>query len=308
METSFLQSNEWQEFQASLGRESFRWQNLLFIRMRLPLGKTFLYCPRAEIGQKQFKSAQQFLNDLAPQIRDTDIFIRVEPVDNFKIQDVFSAPATQPKITTILDLSHSEEQILSKMKQKTRYNLNLAKKNLIQVSIENNINERDFHRFWLLMDQTSQRNNFNLHPKEYYLKMLTVLGENKLSYFIEAELKDDLLSAMILIIYEKQAIYLHGCSNSKLRQLMAPYLMHWEAIKFAQSRGCKIYDFWGIKMPKNQNRENVKELEGVTRFKLGFGGEIIYYPDSFEIPIKKLEYYGYRTVRKIDRIINPRTF
>ena len=48
---SFLQSDEWEEFQRILGRQTRRIQNFLVVRHDLPLGLNYLYCPRPDLGQ-----------------------------------------------------------------------------------------------------------------------------------------------------------------------------------------------------------------------------------------------------------------
>ena len=66
--------------------------------------------------------------------------------------------------------------------------------------------------------------------------------------------------------------------------------MHWEIIKKLKVEGCKLYDFWGI---------DANKWPGVTRFKLGFEGQVVEYPGSFDLPISKIWYLIYKIARKI---------
>ena len=73
---------------------------------------------------------------------------------------------------------------------------------------------------------------------------------------------------------------------------MAPYLLHWEALKEAKKRGCQFYDFWGI---------DHKRWPGLTRFKNSFGGEIISYPGSFDFVISSKWYFLYQLGKLIKK-------
>ena len=44
---------------------------------------------------------------------------------------------------------------------------------------------------------------------------------------------------------------------------------------------------------------DAKKWPGVTRFKLGWGGDIKEYPGSFDLPVSKIWYLGYNLARKI---------
>jgi len=311
MANSFLQSGEWEKFQNIVGRQTFRIHDLLFIRLPLPLNKTYLYCPRFELHKTDFTD---IINKVTDQSTDRDIFIRFEPEQIFKIDPkilTHQSPSVQPKQTLVLDLTKTEDQLLLEMKPKTRYNIRLAQKKNVEYRMWN---IESFNEIWKLMQETAKRDKFSLHAKNYYQKMLEVLGENGYISLLTATHEGDLLAGMILIHYQDQAIYLHGASSSQKRNLMAPYLLHWEAIRLAKSRGCQTYDFWGINT-KNMSSDQINseqqysdKLDGVTKFKLGFGGQIINYPDCFEVPIHKKAYFAYRTTRKIHRLIKPRTF
>lgn len=306
MQSSFLQSPEWEAFQQAIGRQTFRLSGLLFIRMPLPFKKSYLYCPRF-IAKDTIASSFQEIKKVAAA---SDIFVRLEPMSEVRSQKLevrsYRCPSMQPKQTVVLDLAKSDNELLAKMKPKTRYNIRLA----VQKEIRSQKSEvSSFNQIWKMMQETAKRDKFSTHSKTYYSTMLEVLGKYKMAHLLTAYHHQDLLAAMILIIYKDQAIYLHGASSNHKRNLMAPYLLHWEAIKFAKSCGSGIYDFWGINKKKSEVRSKKSaQVDGVTKFKLGFGGAVVEYPDSFEISLQPLEYSGYRIIRKIDRLIKPRRF
>ena len=73
---------------------------------------------------------------------------------------------------------------------------------------------------------------------------------------------------------------------------MAPHLLHWRIIQEAKRRGFQYYDLWGI---------GEKRWPGLTRFKKGFGGEMVHYPPSIEIVYRPLRYRLYRLARLLRR-------
>lgn len=85
------------------------------------------------------------------------------------------------------------------------------------------------------------------------------------------------------------AIYLHGASGDEHRELMAPYALQWQAIKLAYDLGIQRYDLFGISSQK---------WPGVTRFKQGFGGDIVHYPGTFDWPLSRGRYNIYNILRQ----------
>ena len=104
------------------------------------------------------------------------------------------------------------------------------------------------------------------------------------------KIRDKPIAGAILLTYGDTVYYLHGAMDRDYKSWMAPYLMHWEIIKWAKKQGYHYYDFWGI---------DTSRWPGVTRFKLGFGGQQVEYPGSFDMPISKFWYFVYKITRKI---------
>ena len=295
---SFLQSFEWGEFQESLGRKIWRLEigeNLkaLVIKHDLPLGKSYLYCPRPVFSEEKWQSFLKEMQSIAK--KEKSIFLKIEPSKSFKFQVssfkfIKSQKQIQPAKTLILDISKPEEELLSQMRQKTRYNIKLAHKQGIEIGIISLPRQEEIESFWQILSQTAKRDKFHLHPKIYYQKMLGILGEAGLVKLFIAEYKNQIIAANIVCFFNETAIYFHGASDYNFRHLMAPYLLQWQAILEAKKLGFKFYDFWGI---------DEKKWPGVTRFKKGFGGEEIIYPDTFDLVFLPGWYWIYNIVRRI---------
>ena len=271
---SFLQSKEWMDFQKALGRKVWEMDGINVVKHNLPFGKSYLYSPRCR-GDFLKK-----IKEIAK--KENAIFFKIEPLDFARGKPFKKSTNIQPRKTLILDITKSEEELLKQTHHKTRYNIRLAEKKGVLVKKDKN----KFADFWKLIQQTTKRDGFWPHPKEYYKKMIEISG---VELFL-AIYKDEVIAANIVVFYKKTAIYLHGASDYKYRNLMAPHLLQWQQILEAKKQGCTEYDFWGI---------NEKKWPGVTRFKKGFNGKEVIYPGAYDLIFQPMWYRVYKIARKI---------
>ena len=187
-----------------------------------------------------------------------------------------------PSNTIFLDLSRDETMLLQSMKPKTRYNIGLAQRNGVTVSVAGTGN---LDRWYALYRETATRNNFFLHGIEHFRAVLTSRAENTLSpaevCLLIAEHDREPLAAMFLVITGNRGTYLYGASSSHKRNLMATYALQWRAITLAKERGCTEYDMFGI----SPNPDPDHPMYGLYRFKTGFGGEIYHSMGCWDYPI-----------------------
>jgi len=195
-----------------------------------------------------------------------------------------------PKKTLLIDLSLSLEDILARMKPKTRYNINLAKRK--NVKIKWSTNEKDLEKFWKLNLVTAKRGKFHSHEFNHYLNILKIksINPDNRAEIIMATNSGKPISANLVLFFNKNVYYLHGASGDEERNTMSTYLLHAETIEKAKEEGYEFYDFWGV---------DSKKWPGVTRFKEGFGGTKKYYPAIYEIPLSNIYYKLYRLYRRI---------
>lgn len=304
--SSFLQTTEWLDFQKSLDRKVWRFDNGVIraniIRHDLPFGKNYLYIPHGpEIAFEEIKSGvsneiKNFVNYVKKIGKEEKtIFIKIEPLRD-TVPELFyqagikikrTGKSVQPNKTVVLNLHLEENELLSRMHHKTRYNINLASKKDFEL-----VESDDIKSFWKLLKKTAKADNFSTHSLEYYKQLLEFFkNSDKLKtklFLVEHDGRP--VAGAIVMLYGDTAYYLHGASDRDYRSLMAPYFMHWEIIKKVKSVGYKYYDFWGI---------DARKWPGVTRFKLGWGGDTVEYPGSFDLPISKFWYLIYKIARKI---------
>ena len=147
---------------------------------------------------------------------------------------------------------------------------------------------------WPLFEQTASRGQFRLHPKSYYQKMLA----SGVVFIATAKAGEQIVAANLMVDFDGTRTYLHGASGETHRNVMAPFLLHWELMRDAKRKGVEAYDWWGV-APEGANESH--PWNGITRFKLGFGGERLDSPGTFDFVARPLAYAVYRIVRAIRR-------
>jgi peptidoglycan pentaglycine glycine transferase (the first glycine) len=292
-----LQTGEWGELKSAFGWKAVRivtgnvGVQVLF--RKLPLGFTIGYIPKPMIGHQAF--SDQFWQELDLLSRQHRmVFLKIEPDSwedqkpetwNWKLRT--SPHNIQPPRTIIVDIKGSEDEILSRMKQKTRYNIRLAEKKGVSVRTWDDIDS--FHKMMLI---TGGRDGFGVHSLDYYKCAYELLHPKSLAELLVAEYEAKPLAALFVARNGHRAYYLYGASTEEERNRMPTYLLQWEAMKWAKTRGCEEYDLWGVpdedEATLEANFEKRQDgLWGVYRFKRGFGGELkraaqaldrVYYP------------------------------
>ena len=308
---SFLQSFEWGEFQEALGREVIRkgvfeeaeekilLGSALFIKHRLPLGKYYWYCPRGPILTAA-SLCQPFINYAAEQ---KGIFLRIEPLNAInEVKGALHTASIQPSCTIILDILRSENDILGKMHEKTRYNIRLAEKRGVKVKWSEKPGRGEVNDFISLIQETAKRHSIKAHPAFYYSAMIRLFcmkreGNAPYMNMCTAYYNNQPIAGNLVMFFGDTATYLHGGSSNAHKNFMASYLLQWESIKRAKAMGHRYYDFWGIAEDGGKDHR----LAGVTRFKKGFGGVPYSFPQAFDFPFQKKWHYLYRIARKMVR-------
>jgi lipid II:glycine glycyltransferase (peptidoglycan interpeptide bridge formation enzyme) len=190
----------------------------------------------------------------------------------------FSSDQIQFKNTLLIDLDTSEEELLARMKQKTRYNIRLAERKGVALRVGTS---RDFDMLYKLYAETSVRDGFVIRDEEYYKTVWETFMpdahtsvSNLQSPFAEpliAEVKDEPVAAIFVFYFAGRAYYVYGMSRDIHREKMPTILLQWEAMKHAKARGCNVYDLWGAPDVFDES----DSMWGVFRFKEGLGGQVV---------------------------------
>jgi lipid II:glycine glycyltransferase (peptidoglycan interpeptide bridge formation enzyme) len=188
----------------------------------------------------------------------------------------FSQDQIQFRNTVLIDLSPSEDELLLRMKQKTRYNVRLAQKKGVTVRVGTTDDLPGLYRMYA---ETSVRDDFLIREEGYYQTVWrifdkpSIIPRSSSTPFHEpliAEVDGQPVAAVSLFYFAGHAIYLFGMSRDEHREKMPNHLLQWEAMRRARALGCGIYNLWGA---PNQFNES-DDLWGVFRFKEGLGGYV----------------------------------
>jgi lipid II:glycine glycyltransferase (peptidoglycan interpeptide bridge formation enzyme) len=256
---------------------------------KLPLGLLMGYLAKGPVGaQEELQPESPAWIDLW---REVDaicrtrraVFLKLEP-DLWRVESVEQPPppggfrpaahSIQPLRTILLDLTASEDQLLARMKQKTRYNIRLAQKRGVLVHPSS-----DLDTFYRLITATGDRDAFGVHSQDYYTRAYELFQPYSQCELLMAVYEEKPLAALLVFNHGKRAWYFYGASGDEHRELMPTYLLQWEAMRWARSQGCSQYDLWGVPdvgedILEANFTERSDNLWGVYRFKRGFGGQV----------------------------------
>jgi peptidoglycan pentaglycine glycine transferase (the first glycine) len=300
-----LQTGEWGELKSAFGWEPVRailgeglGAQILF--RRLPLGLTLAYLPKPVFSQKPSALGRQFwaeADDVCSARRavllkiEPDVWensLSTTPLPLGERSGMRESPHNiQPPRTVVVNIKGAEGELLARMKQKTRYNIRLAEKKGVTVRPWDDI--AAFQRMLLL---TGGRDDFGVHSLAYYRRAYELFHPVGMCELLVAEYEGKPLAALMVFAHGQRAWYFYGASSDEERNRMPTYLLQWEAIRWARSKGCTEYDLWGVPDEDEETleahfAERGDGLWGVYRFKRGFGGELK------------------RAAQAIDRVYNP---
>ena len=300
MNGAFLQSLEWERIHRQMGRKIWRLRGILVVRYDLAAGFNYLYCPRPDLKEATLR---EFLKEVGGIARmERSIFLKIDPIFPLFFETIDArieqGACLQPQQTIILDLSKSEVELMAAMHEKTRYNIRLAERKGIEIvqAVHERVQE-NVEMFWSLLSETAERRDFHLHEKRYYNLLLNTRTSDMSTELFFARMHNDpytVIAAAMINFYrdpatnQSVATYLHGGSSRSHKELMAPHLLHWRIMQEAKKRGVLRYDLWGI---------DELRWPGVTRFKKGFGGMIVQYPQSMDIVYRPVWYKLYQMMK-----------
>lgn len=279
-----LQTAAWGEFKSGFGWQPVRLQvglcgaQILF--RQLPLGLTIAYIPKGPVCISAEADLDAFWVEVERVCRDHNaVFLKIEPDAWEGESEEPALPAgcipskpIQPRRTVLVDLSGDSQDWLGRMKQKTRYNVRLAEKKEIEVTLSDDV--AAFHQ---MMTVTGERDGFGVHNLAYYTGAYRAFAGQGQVALLTAAYQGQPLAAIMAFAHGKMAYYFYGASTNAERNRMPTYLLQYRAMQWAAQQGCDYYDLWGIPDADESALEaefsgREDGLWGVYRFKRGFGG------------------------------------
>lgn len=303
-DTNFLQSWYWGEFHESLGKKIYRtgfYENQVLVGVMLSIveparrGK-YLTVPAGPIIDWSKKIVVTAFTDEIKKIaiQERCVFIRVRPqllessntTQAFKNLGFIPAPThLHAQLTSQLDITKTEEELMVNMRKATRYEIKKAEK--IGVKVTASTDSKLLKNFYDLQIETSKRQGFVPFSYTFLKNQFEVFAKNNFALLYTAEFEKKVLAEAFIIFYGNEAVYHYGASTDAGRKYPGAYLIQWEAIREAKRRNIKRYNFWGVSPVGN----NTHRFAGLSLFKRGFGGEDVSYLPAHDLVINKPWYF-----------------
>ncbi len=272
----------------------------------LPLVGCYLYVPRYQCDIVSMAEAVEVAR------HERCGWLRFDASDRSELEElnqnyrIASAPHDmQPRTHIIRSLSGTEDEMLSSMKSKTRYNIRLAQKKGVVVH-RVCVSDDDFPEmldiFYHMVEETAARKGVQFHPKHFYQSIFDALSADQVALYMAEIEGREFVAANIVTFYGDTVTYLHGATGSSHRNLMAPFLLQWEAMRDGMQRNYRYYDFGGV-YPGAADPGK----QGITRFKQGFGQteDLCALPGTHDIVLNNLKYRAYRLLQYLKSMRHP---
>lgn len=186
--------------------------------------------------------------------------------------------------TVIVDISPSEDELIAQFKQKTRYNIRLAAKKGVTVERVEPTRE-NLETMYKMMQATQSRAGFFLRTKKYYLGYWRKQIEAQQASLFFACHEGQVLAGLFATHLGSKGWYKDGGSFRIKQNLMAPYLLQWEVMRWLKSKGATSYDMVGVPPRDKMTPEHI--MYSLYQFKSGFNPEITEFIGAWDMPLSK---------------------
>lgn len=297
-----LQSWAWGEFREKLGQKVIRagvFQRgelvsafQVFLHQIPPTPFLIGYLPKGPLPSREIID---FLKKIGQ--KEKVIFFKLEPnvvkkegeSTNFQKLDLVKGKPIFTKYTSVIDLCLSEEELLARISSKTRYNIRLSQKHRVIVREDNS--PQTFKQYLKLLLETTKRQGFYAHNEKFHQTQWRLLKQAGIPHLLVAKYENQYLAAFLLFVFKNTLYYPYGASTREHKELMAPTLLMWEAIRFGKRMGLKKFDLWGDIEP---NPPPGHPYYGFHRFKEGFSPKLVEFIGTYDLVINPLLYQIYK--------------
>lgn len=322
---------------ATFWRESADYQFLAILH-HTALG-AYLFCPYGPVLNDKdpstaLKHALEALKTLAK--AHGAFFVRIEPTYAFSASEMANfglkkSHDLDPAHTWIIDLTQPLDDILKPMdKNKTRLWRQRDAKGL---TIRSTSDPAEVSVLTDLLLDVSQRNHFTPQSAQHLENQLrsgfatlyiAEITPTSLAYLADAPSSlrakansttassptepnsqaspsDNAprvpIAAAIVYDYGGIRYYAHAAADDAYRKLMVGSTLLVQMIVDAKEQGAHTFDFWGITTSEDPSHP----WYGFTKFKKSFGGEMVEYSGTWDLPLNKFKYKLYGLLRKLNR-------
>jgi lipid II:glycine glycyltransferase (peptidoglycan interpeptide bridge formation enzyme) len=310
-ETGFMQSSWWVEFRNYCGFENFGITltdgntivgGAVVLKYQYSDDGCFYYIQDGPllpedptVAEAVFRAvfeALEYRRKIEPQVVS---HLRIEPrwlslpgfVSGFRAILPLTDLYLETRDTRCVDLRPAEAAILAQMKPKGRYNIGVARRH--GVSVIEDTSEQGLTDFLAIYEETAGRQGIEPKPHDYFERLVSLLSAGRRGALFFAEYQGRRIATALVVYFGRRATYFFGGSRDMDRQVMAPYLLHFEVMRAAKALGHEWYDLWGI-APAN---EPDHPWLNFTVFKAKFGGVEVHLVPTLDYVFDEAAYDGY---------------
>jgi peptidoglycan pentaglycine glycine transferase (the first glycine) len=298
------QTTGWSELKALTGWVARRYQIVedggsaaglaQVLTKRLPLGITVAYAPRGPlVAPDRLPEAIEAVRDALAVERCASLLCDPEVPADDTLSDALarrgirrSPVFVQPRRTLLMDLRLEPEALLGAMRKKTRQYIHKGERAGVVTE-----ETRDLDRFLAVLRLVGERDQFALHSREYFDRLLSAFGDR--AHVLMARFEGEDVGGMMLARLGDRAWELYGGWSGAHDEARPFYLLKWRAMMRMRALGAVRYDMWGLTdrgAGSDRAARSDDPLAGVENFKLGFGGEVAEWIGALETPVRALLY------------------
>jgi lipid II:glycine glycyltransferase (peptidoglycan interpeptide bridge formation enzyme) len=204
----------------------------------------------------------------------------------------------QPRSTVVLDLTPTLPELLAGLSKGHRADLKRSEREGVSVRISTDT--ADTATLHEMLGASSSRKSFGYHSAAYYRVLLEAYGDA--ARLLIAERDGTPIGASLVLAWNGQGVYLAAGSNAAGLEYRAAHALQWQAISWAKERGARTWDLFGIadargrveiaaaagadratpEMERLEAAARRDPLDGVYRFKKGWGGRVVRFMPAYE--------------------------
>jgi lipid II:glycine glycyltransferase (peptidoglycan interpeptide bridge formation enzyme) len=303
-----LQSWAWGELKAGFGWQPYRLASpdgpaCAQLLIRPHLGLAVAYVPRGPLLSGDEAVDRPFVDALVRVARaHRAAFLRFEPdvletdpeADAWRVflREAGFKPSEhtlQPRSSIRLDLAPTEQQLMAGFSKGHRADVRRAQRDGVTIRVGGPTDTDILNE---MLVATNERKSFGFHPATYYRRLLESFGDRARLQI--AELDGQPIGASLVVAAGDHGMYLAAGSNPAGLDHRAAHLLQWHAIRWAKRRGVLTWDLWGIADARGRHELAAADgsltdaaladleaaakrdpLDGVYRFKKGWGGSVV---------------------------------
>jgi len=184
----------------------------------------------------------------------------------------------------------SSRNSAARFKSKTRYNIRLAQRHGVVVDVAEPT-ESALSQMYDLLATTHDRADFPgfaYRSPAYFKRYWRTLIADGRGELLFASKGGNVLAGVFVAWIGDRAWYKDGGSTRDHANLMAPYVLQWEAMRRLRARGVRGYDLVGV--PPRDQLNDTHPHWGLWRFKSGFADNIVESAGTYDVPLQRRRY------------------